>query len=242
MDKVFVIVMGSFDLPIYTEMIKIRINQFRKRNINFHFLINGDVPTTIDLAKNEYTNQAYVDYKKDSMSLIWIVKSFQKVLQDLYGNIESEKYDYVLLVNASTFINFDAFVILLNDYLPKKELFAGRHLNYEGTKSFVSGVATILSKDVAKAYAYETDIDLSKLFHAEDVAISHLLMDRYMITDIFDFFSWIIEFSSVPTMEELNKRINNHYVFYRVKNDAETVDKRFAIYSFIWHKLHERFN
>jgi hypothetical protein len=95
MDKVFVIVMGSFDLPIYTEMIKIRINQFRKRNINFHFLINGDVPTTIDLAKNEYTNQAYVDYKKDSMSLIWIVKSFQKVLQDLYGNIESEKYDYV---------------------------------------------------------------------------------------------------------------------------------------------------
>lgn len=241
MNNVFVVITGSFNLDIYTEMIQLRIKQLRQRNINFHFLINGEVPPTVDLAKHEYTNQDFIDYKNDSFSMIWLVKAFQKVLQDLYSKIESEKYDYILRVNASTFVNFDALTLLLDNYLPKENLFAGRHLWYEKTSSFISGTVLILSKDVAKAYAYETDIDLSKLFNAEDVAISQLLTDRYVITDIFDIFSWIIDFSSVPSIDELNKRINDNYVFYRVRNDAKTEAERFAIDSFIWHTLYERF-
>ena len=218
-------------------MARLRIAQMKKRDIAFHFLVNGPIPDDLPVEAHEYT------LVKGEMSphLFWAPKALQTFLQDFYKVAENEKYKYILRVNISTFVNFDRFVWMLN-YLPKENLLAGSFLGrYE--KFYLSGTVHLFSKNVAKAYAYDTtlnDIECNTL--TEDVVTSFALIDRFTSIDLNFFFNWGSDRdidkigSGYKTCEESHKILEQnqwHHVFYRVCNvhDRDTVD------SYIWEML-----
>jgi hypothetical protein len=246
MDKLFVYVFASFNEPMYKKMVEIRIEQMRKRKIPFMFLINGPMDYSVDLREGEYTLDTSTFVKGGPH----VVLHFQRFLQDLYSKSESEKYEYILKLNVSTFVNFEGYFELL-DHLPKQKLIAGKVLNYKMYEDssngvFLSGTAMTFSKDVAKVFAYEIQIpDLSVIpwpNNSEDVIISQSLFKQFTDTDIQGEYLWIDYYKTIPAVNDFYSTINdtcvfNRHVFFRVRNDVN----RSLLDPFFWACLYKKF-
>jgi hypothetical protein len=232
MDSFFVIVYASFNLPCYEAMALIRIEQMRKNGISFHFLINGPLPPYIPLQKHEYT----LVEGEMTPHLFWAPKALQNFLQDFYKDPANEKYKYVLRVNMSTFVNFHKFLWMLT-LLPKEKLLGGAFFG-RNEKIYLSGTAHLFSKDVAKAYAYETVLDDEQCNTlTEDIVTSYALQDRFPMHDLNFFFKWLEGYNTVEETMKIPSQFHYQNVFFRVRNDTN----RNVVDPYIWLLLYQYF-
>ncbi len=216
-------------------MIQMRIQQLEMRKIEYCFLFNGDIPSDFALDASKYYHYPTLSVDKHNdknKTTPWATKAFQESLQKLYHDRNLYSYDYVLRLNVSTYVNFDKFYWMLTN-LPKKGLFAGPLFIVDG-KIFANGTAMLFSNDVARVFAFDTQLD-EKLCATtnDDVVISWSLSDRYYIQDINFYYEWFEEFKEVPTnLHDVFYRIKQETVFYRIKNDGE---KRDEIDTTLWY-------
>ena len=238
MEKVFVVIIASFNLPCYETMVRIRIAQMLKRNIRFHFLINGPVPEGI-LIPNTYTVFPELSVTKHggdmSKASVWATLAFQQFLQSFYSEEAACQYDYILRLNVSTFVNFENIRWMLQ-YLPNERLLAGP-LFMEGDRAFCQGTAMLFSKDVARAFAFETKVAEDLLLLNDDLAISFSLMDRYTPHDINFFYRWIERYTEPHHIQQFFLEHKYQHIFFRVKSDHN----RNTMDPLIWSLLYQIF-
>lgn len=238
MEKTFVVILASFNMKCYDAMVRIRIAQMRKRGIDFHFLINGDMPSDLDLRADQYTviPGLSVDKLSKNQTTPWATRAFQDFLRNFYVNVTNDKYDYILRLNVSTFVNFDKFLWMLQ-FFPKEKLLGGPFFVLND-KIFCNGTAMIFSKDVAKAFAYETILNEEFIKTTnDDVAISWSLMDRYFPHDTNYFYRWIEKYREPNELNDFFVKNRHQHVFFRVKNEAN----RDVIDTLLWQILYQVF-
>jgi hypothetical protein len=239
--SVFVVVIASFNKECYKQMAYVRIQQLEQRKIDYCFLVNGDIPEDFPLDKSKYYHYPILSVKQhnnNSLVTPWATKAFQETLQTLYKEKNLESYDYVLRLNVSTYVDF-AKLPWMFQFLPKQGLVAGPLFVYQG-KVFANGTAMLFSKDTAKAFALETVLDKELCETTnDDVVISWSLMDRYYLQDLNMFYAWYEQFTELPTIEDLHKKIKFETIFFRVKNEGE---KRDVIDTSIWFYLYNMFH
>ena len=116
--KIFVFVIASLENPYYLEMVKLRKFQLKKYFIDYIYLFD-------DRKDSFYTPEENRDlfFKKPIESNHLNPHMILKFLKGI-ALIDENKYDFILRVNLSTFINFPLLYSKLND-LPEKKLFAG---------------------------------------------------------------------------------------------------------------------
>jgi hypothetical protein len=239
--RIFVIVIASFNKECYKHMVAMRVAQLESRNIPYHFLINGDIPDDICMEKSKFThypNLSIKQHNNNSLVTPWATKAFQETLQKLYSENILEKYDYILRLNVSTYVNFEMIPWMLT-FLPKTELIAGPLFVFQG-KIFANGTAMLFSKDVARAFAFDTKLDETLCNTVnDDVVISWSLMDRYHLHDLNMFYAWYEQFKDLPSVQELHTKIKYETIFFRVKNDG---DLRDTIDTSIWFYLYNMYH
>jgi hypothetical protein len=180
--KVFIFVIASFDIPEYREFIRYRKLLFKKYNIPHMFLYETQPPLEYKL--DEYDKVFDIDLNEECISTIkdFCPKMILKFLKGLQC-IDYEKYDYIVRINLSTYIQFPKFLEMLNT-LPKEKLFAGFVLKIPlpdfildciDSEPFITGICMIFSKDVIE-YLSNIPADSSVLYqYYDDVIISYIV-------------------------------------------------------------------
>lgn len=207
-------------------MIRMRIHQMDARGIKYCFMFNGEIPSDFELSSEKYFHFPELSiekYNDKGKAGVWATRAFQETLQKLYTEKNLDAYEYILRLNATTFVNFNKFEWMLQ-FLPKKELVAGPLFTYKD-KIFANGTAMLFSRDVARAFTFETKLDeeLTSTTN-DDVVISWSLMDRYYLHDLNLFYVWFENLKEMPPVNEIFNRIRHESVFYRVKNDGDLID------------------
>ncbi len=176
MVNVFVVVIASFDNPYFIDFIKMRKLQFKAQNIPHCFVFEGDCPPTYQRDIHDIFFPK-VKSIKNELHLNMTLK-FLKSLQI----IDETKYDYIVRVNISTYLNMDILSKKLEGE-PRTNYIGGHTLKFPlpdwtvqptGNVHFVSGTCMIFSSDVIgkmKQVHYDS-FELET--HTDDVVLSHL--------------------------------------------------------------------
>lgn len=186
MVNVFVIVIGSFELPINRDLIRWRKQIFKTYNIPHRFVFD-EIPEDYtcdpeDLCFSKVQPPYPVTNKSNSkpgaLNPHMILK-FIKALQ----TIDVSKYDYILRLNLSTYVHFPKCLRYLET--APRTLFCGGYCmqfqipdwKYEPVKpqQFLSGTCIVLSTDICKlfqAIPYTTPVLYE---HNDDVVLSYII-------------------------------------------------------------------
>ena len=214
----------------------IRIKQLEEKNIPYCFLFNGEVPSDFPLAKEKYFHYPTLSVDKfndKNLTTPWATKAFQESLQVLYKEHNLEAYDYILRLNVSTYVQFEKFNWMVGN-LPKSGLIGGPLFVVHG-KIFANGTAMLFSNDVARAFAFDTQLDETLCTTTnDDVVISWSLTDRYILHDLNFYYAWYESYKDLPSLQEFVEKIKYETVFYRIKNDCE---KRDEVDTSLWYIL-----
>ena len=152
-------------------------------------------------------------------------------------------YDYLIKTNLSTFWNLNLVDNLL-DKCPKEKCYAGGHdlspfmitepIYKTIYTNLYSGVCTILTPDIVElffknlskfSFTLPDDISLG-LFMTDIDCNTYTINDRLYLEDYSILDKHIIE-------EEINKGIQNNYVYYRVKNVNNREHTDLMIYNYL---------
>jgi len=198
--NIFVFVVASFNDPVYLEFIKLRKQIFKRYGIPHMFvydITSNDYDQNI--LKNHDLYESETDYfvEKEivqpplSMPSIanphlnpHMVIKFLKAIR----LIDVSKYQFILRVNLSTYINFPLLLNYLNkEDAPTSPFIIGPRLKiklpdssyplYRSTvNEFISGTCMIFSPDIIK---YLQDYDLTNTtelyIHNDDIVLSHIV-------------------------------------------------------------------
>lgn len=185
--RLFVCVIGSFELPVYQQLIALRKAQLTKLEIPHMFIYDDVTPpeypfdpqTDVCIPK---TNPPYpvmneLNTRPNALNPHMVLK-FLKALQ----RIDETQYDYILRVNLSTFIQFEALVAILKPQ-PRTKYVGGYtmtfpiadwRLNPVEPTQFISGTCMIFSKDVISMLK-TIEYDYYVLYeHNDDLVLSYL--------------------------------------------------------------------
>ncbi len=188
MVKIFVCVIGSFELPWYREFIRMRKEQLKMLNIPYMFIYDDTVPdnykfdetTDVCIPKiaPPYPVTNELNSRPNALNPHMILK-FLKALQ----RIDERNYDYIVRVNLSTFINFRCLQGILQD-APRTKYAGGYTLSFPISDwqpnpvdpiQFLSGTCMIFSKDVISMLK-TIEYDYYVLYeHNDDVVLSYLV-------------------------------------------------------------------
>jgi len=184
--RVFVFVLASFEADSYFHFIQMRKEIFSKYNIPHMFLFENEPPSYYACDSNDYVLEREKFAFDPTITLIpgfhpLMIVKFLKGLQ----KIDFSKYDFILRINLSTYINFPATLKILSES-PKEKLLAGFIFyftlpDYEIYKhkphKFASGTCMIFSSDVAKHLTH-FKLDNPELYvHCDDTVLSHLCVN-----------------------------------------------------------------
>jgi hypothetical protein len=173
--RIFVFIIGSFEQPCYAEMLRLRRRQLEHLGIPHLFLLDGVKPDDFELGPHDLWIEKNPAFDPKAMNPHMIVK-FLKGLR----TIDVGEYDYIVRVNASTYIQFSALFSLLEGW-PRAAV-AGGYLLTQGISAlccerlqFVSGMCIIFSSDVAQyLQSISFDLDVYKKSY-DDVVLSFIL-------------------------------------------------------------------
>jgi len=220
MARYFVIVIGSFELPCYAEFIRMRKLQLEKYNIPHLFLFDGYIPDSYILGPND----RYYDKEEQPWPIMNQLNTQPNslvphmILKFLKGikEFDETKYDYIVRVNLSTFVDFPKFDKFL-EKLPRK-YFAGGDLksfsmtdwkiNPYDNVEFITGTCMIFSSDVItffKAFPLTSYI----LYEQNDDVVLSFISKLY-VNNITHIHVFIIEDINTPTYDEM--------IIYRIKH------------------------
>lgn len=227
-----ILVVSSFD-PLCLECNKITRKQSKQYGIPVLFLFNGRIPEGHQLQPDEYVLETDSTDPKPYMFL-----KFKYALQMIFNS--GINPDFILRCNATTFINFKGLNSLFSR-MPKEKLVAGPFLFATGIENidvYCQGTNIILSSDVAKCLAYDTNAnDPAVLTYADDIAIDFLTRDYSYKQDLSLFTAKYTHYRKIPAIYDLV--IDCTHVFFRVKNDCP---QRTEIDLEIWKMLHYLFD
>lgn len=185
--KIFIFVVANLEFDYYYHFIQMRKMQFEKYNIPHLFLFEYKPPDYYKSNNNDYfleldpepfvfdpsikTNPGF-----HPLMIVKFIKGLRKINLD--------KYDYIIRINLSTYINFPQLHNLVYSY-ERTNLMAGTVLSitladwdiYKVDKhKFVSGTCIIFSSDVAKFIAsYKLD-DPILYKHCDDTVLGHICL------------------------------------------------------------------
>ena len=197
--RIFVIVIASFDKPIYVEFIKFRKLQFKQYGIPHLFVYDTEPADNFvcddhDFIFKRYPVSEYLDIVHPEYNPHMILK-FLHALHRI-----PTRYDYVIRVNLSTFINFPLMLNHLSSS-PRTAYAAGRNVcialpdwclsnRPDDVIDFISGTCMIFSQDVVDLlktislgspllYTHNDDVILSHFIKKHGIPFYH--MDMYCI-------------------------------------------------------------
>jgi hypothetical protein len=184
--RIFMIVIGSFELDCYTKFISMRKDLFKQYNIEHRFVYDDTVPDTYSLDTNDicipkltppYPVTNYNNSKPNALNPHMTLK-FLKALKQ----IPIHTYDYVIRLNLSTYINIKKLLKFL-ELAPREKYAAGYTMCFQipdwsispvNPVHFISGTCMIFSRDVVE-YFVTLPYDTPVLYeHNDDVVLSHI--------------------------------------------------------------------
>lgn len=181
--RIFVFIIGSFEQPCYKDMLYMRRQQLENYGIPHLFVLDGDKPSDYVDGPRDFWVEKNPAFPAKAMNPHMIVK-FLKGLR----TIDVSQYDYIVRVNASTYIQFSELFSLLGSW-PKQGA-AGGYLLTQGILAlrldrfqFISGMCMVFSSDVA-AHLQGLPLNLDVYAKSyDDVVVSYMI--REVVT------SWI---------------------------------------------------
>jgi len=223
MVKIFVVVIGSFELPINREFIRWRKQLLTKYAIPHLFVFDDDIPNDYILDSNDiripkqlppYPVTNTLNSRPEAINPHMVLK-FLKA----FHKLNLSDYDYVVRLNLSTYVNFQE----LNQYLetsPRNLFCAGHTLthvlpdwsyNTIQPQTLISGTCMIFSKDICSIFQ-SIPFEAPVLYeHNDDVVLSYIVRSLgipfYHLPMIF------LETDCMATLEQLQ----SHFLF-RIKH------------------------
>jgi hypothetical protein len=183
MENVFVIIIGSYNLPAYSELITLRRRQLQAHKIPYLFVIDGDNYT------NPQPDELYLPRNPNITLISKVPEIYSNILFKYYEAVKKVLEDpknvnikYIIRVNISTYINIEKLTSQL-PVLPTHGAFMGvqecTHLQHP----YLSGVLMMFSRDVMEYFItcnpYSNQIAYD---YWDDTAICWILGEKYKYT------------------------------------------------------------
>lgn len=223
--KVLFVVIGSFNVPIYRDLVKFRKLLFKKYGLKNYFLFDGPQPD--DYIADE--EDIFIEKTKvpSHISKLMTVPNPQinphmtlKFLKFI-NKMNFDNYDFVVRLNLSTYVNFEKFNNRLY-HLNKTKTLAGHtmgtHLEIPFyTPTMVSGTCMVFSIDCIEYLKLFDENNPLVYMHNDDVVLSHI--SRHYISSFTHLDMLFIE----DNLHLHNTNILNHFLI-RIKNSDRNKD------------------
>jgi hypothetical protein len=228
MTTIFVIVIGSFELPCYYEFIRMRKAQLNRYAIPHMFVFDAPIPVDYTPDSNDFFFEKSpgpypVSNSKNSQPSAMCPHMTIKFLRTLQ-TLEEKKYDFVVRCNLSTYIHFPRLV----DYLGaiSTRPFAGGYLmkfpipdwsiNPHDSIQFISGTCMVFSSDIITFFKSIPIHSYILYEHEDDVVLSFLA--KFISNTFHSIPVLLLENDRYPDQNELN----THMIF-RIKHYADRI-------------------
>jgi hypothetical protein len=225
--RIFIFVIGSFEQPCYSDMLKMRKLQFEKHGIPHRILLDGQIPTEYILGPNDRWYEKDPAYPSADMNP-HMIRKFLKSLKE----IDETQYDFIIRLNASTYVNMEELSKFLSIQPPS--MFGGGHVLRQQHRQIetsiiqiLSGTCMIFSHDVI-TYLKTLPLD-APIFEKsyDDVVLSYLVKDK-----VAKFTHINLVFHTGDNLKPIQKK---PAILYRVRHNDREND------IFIWKQLLKRF-
>lgn len=199
----------TYDEPLYNHFDCIKKQYLQKHNEEFIFVYNGT-----DNSKHNLKNNTY-NYYSDINHSSGIPVMFEKFI-DVTNNVLLDKYDFVIRVNSSTFINIEEIKLQLKN--KTDNVYMGF---FNPTWNFISGACTIFSNDVLKKIV-ENAHNVNK-YQEDDIAIGHLMQQLNIPKTFLDRAS-LDSYNTIPPVEVIKQALTMPQIRIRNNFNRELID------------------
>jgi hypothetical protein len=234
LSNLLVVVLASYNLPVYKDMIEIRRIQFKQFGLPVYFIIDGPIN-----GHKLLPDEIYIERTKDIENGTTIQKEISNILFKFHESVNEllKKHinvTHVLRLNVSTYVNLDKLNVIFPS-IPFRDVIYGTQILKTGTlksmfpKGFLSGTAILYSKDVME-YFCKIDIKNEPISYLmpDDVALAKLL-EKYNSKEFFNIYHFKINIPNISHVTHYNTYINDYYK----KTILETNSKHLKDYTFI---------
>lgn len=181
MSKIFIFIVASFEEKAYRYFVKMRKLQLAKYNIPHRFLFDGPCPDDYTADENDVFYDkpqppfpvSVEQIPSPAINPHMIIK-FMKAVKD--SSFDPSKYDFILRINLSTFINFPKLFNLLPQIPTSKSCAAHTALTqFDGIPiKMISGTAQIFTPDFITWFRDNVHYDNPKIYiDNDDVILSY---------------------------------------------------------------------
>ena len=153
----YVAVLASYDLPVYSSMIDFRRRQLDKYNVPHIFILDGPHPPQ-PLLSDEIFIPADTKLLEEKglgrvpLTFAWIIFKLHMWAQDFIANDNLKHITHVLRTNVSTYVNMKELLRRLPTFSKTKCHLGTEFYNMSGVR-YLSGTAVLYSRDVIEAFA-----------------------------------------------------------------------------------------
>jgi hypothetical protein len=191
----------------------------REQGVHYKFLLNGPLPVGYTLQEDE-------DYYEDLTMSPGMFRKFVRGCEAL-----TKHYDFILRLNASTFVDFHKMPAILACIPRRDRIIAGYPMEFyhKSDGYFIHGSAMLFSRDCIDFILANTSDPC--IYKTDDYALTEIAL-RYCERSInlLDYFLFLTHNACTYDI------IKEHTVFFRIKNpDREEYDLR------IWEDLYTMF-
>ena len=216
MENVFIIIIASYNLPSYSDLITLRRRQLRAHKIPYLFVIDGagysnPKPDELYIHRNPM-----IEFKSKVPGIYSnILFKYYEAVKKVLADAKNSNIKYIIRVNISTYINIEKLSIQL-PLLPVENAFMGvsecTHLQYP----YLSGVVMMFSRDVME-YFIQLDLYKNQIAYDywDDTAICWILGEKYKYTIPFTI-HWHESWQNVDL--DVDEAVKHPFV--RVKNSS----------------------
>jgi hypothetical protein len=238
--KICVLVM-TYKTDLYNHFDRIKRKYLETKDVDYYFLYNG-TDKSLNNPKEHNLNYYSDSYHPSGIPVMW--DKFIAFISETIG-----KYDYVIKVNSSTFVNVDKVIEKIKQHSDKEDLYMGyvsEEVQDQFAGKFASGALAVYSDTTLKKL-----LEVSKIFkhnpearmREDDVLIGLALkkvlkipltpLDRYDIADApvdkkYKRFT-------VPSNEDIEEALTYSHIRIRNDFDRDLIDK--GIWNIIEKKL-----
>jgi hypothetical protein len=189
MENVFVIIIGSYNIPGYSDLITLRRRQLQSYKIPYLFVIDGDKFTNNPDEFYVKRNPEIITRGQGKVPFIYsnIIFKYYEGVKKVLSDSKNDNIKYIIRINISTYINIEK----LSSQLPlldSQNAFMGTEELKHLAKPYLSGTVMMFSRDVME-YFSKLDIYNNQICYDywDDTAICYILEEKYKYTIPFTF-------------------------------------------------------
>lgn len=216
MENVFVIIIASYNLPSYSDLITLRRRQLQARKIPYLFVIDG-VGCSNPKPDELYIHRNPILELKSKVPGIYsnILFKYYEAVKKVLADPKNSNIKYIIRVNISTYINIEKLTLQL-PLLPVQNAFMGVSECTHLRQPYLSGVVMMFSRDVME-YFIQLDLYNNGLAYDywDDTAICWILGEKYKYIIPFT-----IHWHEYQENVELDVTEAVKHPFVRVKNSS----------------------